>query len=323
MVVPCFDEEQAIGHTYDALKRVLEELPDYRHLIYFVDDGSRDGTLARLNELAQHDRCVRVLALSRNFGHQIAITAGLDHVDRRAEVVLVMDADLENPPALIPELLSEHERGHDIVMGVRAGARAVGPGKRLASRAFYWLFNQLSEVPIEPGAPEFFLLSRRAREALARMPEQRRFLRGMVAWMGFSRAYVPYHPPARVSGRSKYTVARMVRFAADAIFGFSFAPVRLMVLAGVTLTLLGTSVLLGALWMLPWSTLAGATSALGGLITALGGLQLVALGVLGGYVVRSFEASRGRPLYLLRQTLDESDARVLEVHPRNARSARN
>jgi dolichol-phosphate mannosyltransferase len=323
VVVPCCDEEQAVGHTYAELKRVLAQLPDYRHLIYFVDDGSRDATLERLNALAEQDRAVRVLSLSRNFGHQIAITAGLDHVDRRADAVVVMDADLENPPAAIPALLAQLDSGHDVVMGVRSGARAVGLLKRLASRTFYWLFNQLSDVPIEPGAPEFFVISRRAREALARMPEQRRFLRGMVAWIGFSRTHVLYDSPARLHGRSKYTTSRMVRFAADAIFGFSFAPVRLMVLLGTLLALAGAALGIGALCALPWSTMVGPVAALGGLIALLGGLQLVGLGILGGYVARSFEASRGRPLYLLKQLPEEGDGRVLEVHPRNARSARN
>lgn len=323
VVVPCFDEEQALEHTYAELKRVLLGLSDYRHLIYFVDDGSRDGTLLRLEELAERDRTVRVLSLSRNFGHQVAITAGLDHVDRRADAVLVMDADLENPPALVPALLSELERGHDVVLGVRKGERAVGLFERLASRAFYRLFNLLSDVPIEPGAPEFFVLSRRAREALARMPEQRRFLRGMVAWIGFARSRVYYEPPARVRGRSKYTLARMVRFAADAIFGFSFAPVRLMLGLGLALVLAGASLGLGALWALPWRSQLGPFAALSGLVVALGGVQLACLGVLGGYVARSFEASRGRPLYVLKQAPEEGDARLLEVHPRNARSARN
>jgi polyisoprenyl-phosphate glycosyltransferase len=329
VIVPCFDEEQAVEHTYVELKRELGLLVDYRHLVYFVDDGSSDGTLAKLNELAARDRAVRVLSLSRNFGHQVAITAGLDHVDRRADAVLVMDADLENPPALIPLLLAELERGHDVVMGVRRGERAVGLWKRLASRGFYWLFNQLSELPIEPGAPEFFVLSRRAREALARMPEQRRFLRGMVAWIGFARAYVPYVPPARVRGRSKYTFGRMVRFAGDALFGFSSLPVRSIVLLGVLLGLLGGALVSAALIALPWDGSLGPVAALGGLGMALAGAQLAAIGVVGSYVARSFEASRGRPLYLVKQAPEEpGESRLLEVasidpHARARSASRN
>jgi dolichol-phosphate mannosyltransferase len=249
-----------------------------------------------------------VLSLSRNFGHQAAITAGLDHADWRADVVLVMDADLENPPSLIPALLAEIERGHDVAMGVRSRDARVGLGKRLASRAFYWLFNRIAELPIEPGAPEFFALSRRAREALARMPEQRRFLRGMVAWIGFSRAYVPYRPPARVGGRSKYTLARMWRFAVDALFGFSNFPVRAIVLLGTLCLFAGAALAVGALLT------SGGMLAIAALVTALAGLQLGALGVIGGYVARSFEASRGRPLYLLKQAPDEhGEPRLIEV----------
>jgi polyisoprenyl-phosphate glycosyltransferase len=309
VVVPCFEEEHVVEQTYAELKRELARLSDYRALLYFVDDGSEDGTLARLNELARHDRCVRVLSLSRNFGHQAAITAGLDHADWRADVVLVMDADLENPPSLIPALLAQLERGHDVAMGVRSRDARVGLGKRLASRAFYWLFNRIAELPIEPGAPEFFALSRRAREALARMPEQRRFLRGMVAWIGFSRAHVPYLPPARVGGRSKYTFARMWRFAADALFGFSSFPVRAIVLLGALCLLAGAGLALAAVLT------SGAVLAIAALVTALAGLQLGALGVVGGYVARSFEASRGRPLYLLKQAPDEhGEPRLIEVN---------
>ncbi|MDB4988947.1 MAG: glycosyltransferase [Myxococcaceae bacterium] len=331
VVVPCFDEEPAVEHTYGELKRALaslpDSLPDYRHLLYFVDDGSTDGTLAKLNELARLDRSVRVVALSRNFGHQIAITAGLDFADRRADVVLVMDADLENPPSLIPALLSELERGHDVALGVRQGERAVGWWKRVASRSFYRLFNLVSEVPIEAGAPEFFALSRRAREALARMPEQRRFLRGMVAWIGFSRATVPYIPPARVRGRSKYTFARMLRFASDALFAFSSVPVRLIVALGGLLLLAGSVALMAALFAWPWSGMLGPVLSIAGVALSLGGLQLAATGVVGAYVARSFEASRGRPLYLVKQSPEEgTEARLLEVHSldahaRGARSA--
>jgi len=321
VIVPCFDEEQAVEHTYVELKRELGLLADYRHVIYFVDDGSTDGTLTKLNELAARDRAVRVLSLSRNFGHQVAITAGLDHVDRRADAVLVMDADLENPPSLIPLLLAELEAGHDVVMGVRRGERAVGLWKRLASRGFYWLFNHLSEVPIEPGAPEFFVLSRRAREALARMPEQRRFLRGMVAWIGFPRAHVPYVPPARVRGRSKYTFARMVRFAGDALFGFSSLPVRSIVLLGALLCVMGAVLGVATLAALPWQTSLGPVAALGALGMLFGGLQLAATGVVGSYVARSFEASRGRPLYLLKQVPEElGEGRLASIDGRDGRA---
>src|SRR5262245_31645302 len=137
IVIPCYDEEHVVERLHAELGRVLDALPDTRHLLYFVDDGSRDDTLAKLNALARRDRAVRVLSLSRNFGHQVAISAGLDFVDRRADAVLVMDADLENPPTLIPRMLDELGRGHDVVLGVREGEREVSVWRRLGSRAFY------------------------------------------------------------------------------------------------------------------------------------------------------------------------------------------
>lgn len=318
VVIPCFDEAEVLEHTHAELKRVLSTLVGYRHLIYFVDDGSRDATLPRLNQLARRDDAVRVLSLSRNFGHQVAITCGLDHADRRADALLVMDADLENPPALIPRMLQELEAGHDVVMGVRETGRKVGLLRRLGSRSFYWLFNQLSDVSITPGAPDFFLLSPRAREALSRLGEQRRFLRAMVAWLGFPIHHLPYDPPARAHGRSKYTLPRMLRLSEDALFAFSSAPPRILLRMG-GLSLLGGALLLaygvaqrlrGASALLP---------VLAGLLIFSSGLIVAALGVVAGYVVRALEESRGRPLYLLKQVPDErsGEARLVEVVGRN------
>ncbi len=317
IIVPCFDEEQVVEATHAELKRVLEDVPRWRHLIYFVDDGSRDGTLLRLRAIERRDESTRVLSLSRNFGHQVAITAGLDHAERRADAVLVMDADLENPPTLIPRLLEEFERGHDVVMGVRETGRVVGWWKRSLSRAFYAVFNRVSDISIVAGAPDFFLLSRRAREALARMGEQRRFLRAMVAWIGFSRAYVPYVPPARLAGRSKYTLPRMMRLASDAFFAFSSLPLVLVGALGAVLSLIGAALLALAL--------AGTSVGfLPGLLCLLAGLQLVGLGVVGGYVGRIFEHSQGRPLYIVRDAPEDTgyEPKIVEVGPRPVRRAR-
>lgn len=315
IVVPCFNEAEVLPHTYAELKRVLATLPGYRHLLYFVDDGSRDATLATLNQLAQRDDAVRVLSLSRNFGHQVAITCGLDYADRRADAVLVLDADLENPPALIPTMLAELERGNDVVQGVRETGRPVGFLRRLGSRAFYGLFNALSEVPITPGAPDFFLLSPRAREGLGRMAEQRRFLRAMVAWLGFPTAHVPYVPPARVHGRSKYTLKRMLRLAEDALFSFSSAPTRLLIMSGLLLCLAGVGLAgWGLVQALAWSA-----PLIVGLACFASGVQLAALGLIAGYVVRAIEEARGRPLYLLKQAPDEREARLVEVSAASAR----
>jgi dolichol-phosphate mannosyltransferase len=321
IIVPCFDEEQVVESFHAELKRALELVPRWRHLIYFVDDGSRDTTLLHLRALERRDECTRVLSLSRNFGHQIAITAGLDHADRRADAVLVMDADLENPPALIPKLIEQWERGHDVVMGVRETGRVVGWWRRGLSRAFYAVFNRVSDVSIAAGAPDFFLLSRRAREALARMGDQRRLLRAMVAWIGFSRAYVPYVPPARLAGRSKYTLTRMLRLASDAFFAFSSAPLMLIGGLGITTFLVGALLLVRALLAADGTGM----SWLPGLLCMLSGMQLAAVGLVGGYVGRIFEHSQGRPLYIVSEAPEEtnSEPKVLEVAARVSRRARS
>ncbi len=325
IIVPCFNEEEVIEQTWAAIHHVVSDLEHMRTLLYFVDDGSTDTTLFKLNALARRDPDVRVIALSRNFGHQAAISAGLDLADRHADCVLVMDADLENPPALIPKMLESMDHGYDVVMGARAAERAVPLWNRWASRSFYWLFNRLSDLPIKAAAPDFFLLSRRAREALARMPEQRRFLRGMVAWIGFDRAYVEYVPPARAAGHSKYTFARMLEFASDAVFAFSSLPLRLALRLGLTLSGLGVIALLACALAFastraysPWLILAA-------LITALAGFQITAVGLVGGYVGRVFEESKGRPLYLLKQAPDErrvEPARIAPAATLNPRASR-
>jgi len=324
IVVPCFNEEQVIDQTWTAIRSVVDDIADLRTLLYFVDDGSTDTTLFKLNAIARRDPDVRVISLSRNFGHQAAISAGLDLADRSADCVLVMDADLENPPALIPKLLDVMDHGHDVVMGVRDAERAVPLWNRLASRGFYWLFNRLSDMPIKPGAPDFFLLSRRAREALARMPEQRRFLRGMVAWIGFDRAYVPYVPPARAAGSSKYTFARMLEFASDAVFAFSSLPLKLALRLGFALSTAGSIALLCVIGAYAIERHFSTWAALGSLVTLLAGLQTLAIALVGGYVGRVFEESKGRPLYLLKQTPDEP--RRLEppraIHARSVRGLR-
>lgn len=321
VIVPCFNEETSVGVLVDALDEVLGALSDWTYEVYFVDDGSTDTTLARLNDLAADHEQIRVCSLSRNFGQQIALTAGLELASSfsgtradtasAADAFLVMDADLQNPPAIIPEMLSALCSDVDVVMGVRRTRGGRSRLKRFTSDLFYWLFNRISEVPIEPSAPDFFLLSQRAHRELLRMPERSRFLRGMVAWLGFNRTYVHFDPPARAAGKSKYTVSRMVAFASDAMFAFSAAPIRLAIRIGCLVAALGVlylGVVVGRQMLFHtnvegWSSLMSA-------VLILGGLQLLMIGLIGGYVARIFEESKGRPLYVVRQYPQQPVART-------------
>ncbi len=225
VVAPCYNEEEVIDQFYATLKEVLNSVHGLNHRMIFVDDGSQDHTLERLNALAARDNAVRVYSLSRNFGHQIALTAGLDAA--RGDAIIMMDCDLQHPPALIPEMVQLWRQGHDVVSAVRKATENSGLLKRGSSRAFYGLINLLSDTPIVSGAADFCLLSRQAHRALRKLPERHRFLRGMVSWIGFKRAFIFYEAPDRPAGRSKYTYFKMLQLAFHATFSFSITPIRL------------------------------------------------------------------------------------------------
>jgi dolichol-phosphate mannosyltransferase len=285
---------------YARLKESLESLPDLRHRILFVDDGSSDETLAELNRIAADDAAVEVYSLSRNFGHQIALTAGLDAA--RGDAVVMMDSDLQHPPTLIPHLVEQWRRGADVVSAVRRSTADESRFKRLTSRGFYKFLNALSDTPIPEGAADFCLLSRRAHRALRAMPERHRFLRGMVSWMGFERVFVEYDAPARAAGKSKYTLRRMLRLASNAVFSFSAAPLQTASRVGMLAMLAGFAYLayIVGRYLLYHDLVPGWSSVVCSIVI-LGGLQLVFIGLIGEYLARIFEEVKGRPLYLFKQ----------------------
>ena len=300
IVSPCYNEAEVIGLFFEELRRVIDGLPEYDFEMILVDDGSADRTLEALNRIAARDRRVRVASFSRNFGHQIALTAGLDFA--AGDAVITMDSDLQHPPSLIPELIRCWREGHDIVAAVREDTEGVSIFKRVSSRAFYRLINALSAVHIPEGAADFCLISRRVARALYSMRERHRFLRGMIAWSGFSRALVPYRAAARAAGESKYTLFKMMGMALDAIVSFSTAPIRLATRVGFLITVLGFVYLAWNLikafvtgWRAPgWASLIAVSM-------VMGGAQLIFIGLIGQYLARVFEELKGRPMYILKQ----------------------
>lgn len=307
VVSPCFNEESVIELFHRELALVLDGLPDLDAEIVLVDDGSRDRTLAVLDRLAAVDPRVRPVALSRNFGHQIALSAGLDAA--RGDLVVLMDSDLQHPPDLLPAMLQAVRGGADIVSTVRRTTAAPWL-QRLTSRAFYWVLNRLSEVPIEPAAADFCLLTARVRDQLVAMPERHRLLRGMIAWVGFARTFLPFDAPPRAAGKTKYSWRKRMALAVDGILGFSTAPMRLAIWVGLWVAGLGALYLLyvlgKALWtgdvVTGWPSLISVT-------LILGGLQIVFIGVIGAYLGRVFEQAKGRPLYVLRRDVPPARAR--------------
>ncbi len=300
VVVPCFNEAVGIDRFHADLAAALDRLPLSWH-VYFIDDGSTDGTLERLNALAKGDRRVRVYSLSRNFGHQVALSAGLDVTDGTA--VLMMDADLQHPPAIVPEMVAQWRAGADVVSAVRRETADATWFKRASARLFYWLINRLGDTPIVPGAADFCLLSTRAHAALCAMPERHRFLRGMVSWIGFTRVFVPFEAPERSAGTSKYTPLKMTALAADALLSFSAAPMRLASRMGVALLAPGAVYFIYILFRyVTMNDFVRGWGSLIGTLLVIGGIQLIFIGLVGEYLARIFEESKRRPLYFFKQT---------------------
>ncbi len=300
IVAPFYNESEVVGVFYPALRQALDSLNGLEVEMVFVDDGSIDDTLDQLNRISAKDPAVRVCSLSRNFGHQIALTAGLDAAS--GDAVIMMDSDLQHPPALIPELVRQWESGHDIVSTIRQSTVGAGWFKDVTSKGFYTVLNALSATRVPPGAADYCLLSRRVVDALKRMPERHRFLRGLVSWVGFPRVLVPYEAPKRAAGHTKYSTVKMVNLALDAVFSFSTEPLRLALRAGLGITVLGFAYLV---WTLAKGYLLHALvpgySSLIGVTMILGGCQLIFIGLIGQYLARVFEEVKGRPVYLLKQ----------------------
>ena len=301
IVIPVLDEAGNIRRLYDGLRKELDLLcSDYE--IIFVDDGSTDGSAERVRELHEADHRVKLLSLSRNFGHQLALTAGLDHAS--GDATIVMDGDLQHPAAVIPELVARWQEGFEVVYTVRRSTVDAGPLKRATAAAFYRVFRRLSGIHLPSNAADFRLLDRKVVEAFREIRERARFLRGLTAWAGYRSVAVPYEAPPREAGESKYSVGRMARLAVDALVSFSTIPLHFAIYAGFSLAALGFLYALYALYerFVTGNVLPGWTS-LALLVSVVGGIQLILLGVVGIYLGKIYEEVKKRPLYLVRRAL--------------------
>lgn len=300
VVVPMLNEGLNVHALLSRLLTVLASCARTFEVVV-VDDGSTDDTADRVREAACREPRVRLLRLTRSFGHQAALTAGLDAA--RGSVVITLDGDLQHPPELIPQMLDLHASGHDVVCAVSSGG-AVPWLKGKLSRAFYRVFNRVCAVRLVEGAADYRLLSRSAVSALRRMPERRRFVRGLVAWTGFSTACVPYTVEPRHAGHSAYSVRRMLALAADAFTGFSRGPLHLSTLLGVFFA--GAAAAAALLPLVSHSSTGQAQLLLGGGL-AVGAALLLCLGIVGEYVWRLLEEVRQRPVYVLKEPPSERD----------------
>lgn len=298
LVVPVFNEQESVAELAARVEAALRPLR-IDHELLFVDDGSLDQTASIVRQLQQSDPRIRLLSFSRNFGHQAALYAGLEHARGRA--VISMDGDLQHPPDLLPEFVRLWREGCEVVQGVRRRTADSGVVKSATSRWFYRLLSRLAHIQLQPGAADFRLMDRAAVTAFLACRERVRFNRGLIHWIGFRACEVPYEAPRRFAGRTKYTWRKMTRLAADAIFSFSSWPLRLAGLAGVIVSGGALIYLLFALWAYFFTdrAIAGWTSILA-TVLVLGGVQLMVLWILGEYVGRMYEEVKQRPLYVIR-----------------------
>jgi glycosyltransferase involved in cell wall biosynthesis len=298
VVIPCYNEEACLPELHRRVSAVAQSVAGDSHEIILIDDGSRDRTWTGMQALAAQDPHLMGVHLSRNHGHQLALTAGLDLAS--GDRILIIDADLQDPPELLPEMMATMDReAADVVYAVRRKRDGETPFKRASAALFYRGLAAMTDTDIPLDTGDFRLMSRRALDALLHLPEQARFIRGMVAWVGFRQVPFAYERAERAAGETKYPLRKMIRFALDAVTGFSTAPLRLASYAGIALA--GASLLL-ILYILygyfTRDTVEGWTSTML-LVTVIGAVQMFVLGVLGEYVGRLYVEAKRRPLYIV------------------------
>jgi len=299
IVIPCYNESEVLPLLFERLTQVLPTL-DMDSEVIFVDDGSQDSTRDILREFTQKNSRFTVVILSKNFGHQIALTAGLDFAS--GDAVAVLDADLQDPPELIQEMIKLWRQGWDVVYGKRTARHGDTWLKKITASLFYWVVRKLSGERIPSNVGDFRLMDKKVVDSLKKMPERFRFIRGMVVWTGFKQCPLPYERNTRPKGKTKYPLARMILFAFDAIFSFSVVPLRIATFTGLVIMSVAVFLSLRTLYLKIFldSIIPGFT-ALYVMTLMIGGLILIVLGILGEYMGRIYVEIKGRPLYLIRE----------------------
>ncbi|MBV6451445.1 MAG: putative glycosyltransferase [Anaerolineales bacterium] len=302
LVIPVYNEAGVVEKIHAQIRAAVDNLPhDFRFL--YVDDGSDDGTAESLHSVRQADRRVTVLTLSTNFGHQAALSAGIDH--STGDIVISMDGDGQHPPEMIIQMIDLIGQGYDIVQAQRVTEARASFFKKWTSDIFYKFLNTISGTQLVSGAADFRALNRQAVDALKAMPEYHRFLRGMISWMGYRSAILPYHQPARMAGRSKYSLGKMFRLASDAIFSFSLIPLYIGLSSGLVFFALAAAQLSWVLWLSfsgnTQHVIAPGWSSLMAVLLIASGIIMILLGFIGVYVGYIFQQVKQRPVYLLKK----------------------
>ena len=305
VIIPCYNEDAVLRATHERLTKVLREIElDYE--LIFVNDGSVDQTQQILTQLHLHDPHVRVLLFSRNFGHQIAVTAGLE--SSAGDAVVIIDADLQDPPEVIPQMINLWREGNEVVYGSRIEREGESSFKLWTAKLFYRVINRLSETKMPMDAGDFRLLDRKVVEVIKEMPERARFIRGMVSWAGFRQIALPYHRAARHAGDSKYPLRKMIHFAMDGIISFSLVPLKIAIWSGfLAIWVAVAGIIVAIVDRLLERNLARGWASLFVAVLFMGGVQLVSLGIIGEYLGRIYTEVKRRPLYAVQERLGFAD----------------
>jgi polyisoprenyl-phosphate glycosyltransferase len=307
IVVPMYFEEEVASECYRRLSQVIIKT-GFNYELIFINDGSTDRTYEILEGIAKQDSHVKVISFSRNFGHQIAVSAGIDKA--RGDAVVIIDADLQDPPELIPEMIGLWEQGYDVVYAKRKKRKGETWFKLLTAKCFYRILARLSEVKIPTDSGDFRLLDKKVVNVLKKMPEKNRFIRGMVSWAGFKQIPLEYEREERFAGDTKYPLKKMIKFAADGIISFSTKPLKVSQYLGFFAVIIAIAVFIYSIIyrIIGGKNLVYGWASIMTTVTFLGGVQLISIGILGEYIARMYDESKGRPLYIIEKEINNDEA---------------
>jgi dolichol-phosphate mannosyltransferase len=302
IVIPSYNEATNIDVLIHALNETIENL-NYNFKFIFVDDGSSDETVVILKEKSKNHQHIFYLELSRNFGHQNALKAGIDLVKNDVDAIISMDGDMQHPPKIIPKLIQKWEEGFEVVYTIREEDKKLGFIKNKTSNLFYGLMNKLSDIKFEPGTADFRLIDKKVAQVFSDFTENELFIRGIINWVGFKQFAIHYEPNERYSGKSKYTVGKMMRFAVQGITSFSTKPLSMAIILGISLSVMAFIFYISyVLYSIYYGHVISGWASVITTVVFFGGLNLVVLGIIGVYIGKLFMQSKGRPNYLISST---------------------
>ncbi len=304
VVIPMYYEEEVANECYNRMTKVLSSISNYTYEIIFVNDGSKDNTLPILEKIASEDKNVKVISFSRNFGHQCAVTAGIKYVT--GDAIVIIDADLQDPPELIPEMLKKWEHGYEVIYGKRKTREGESKFKLLTAKMFYQTLNALSDVEIPKDTGDFRLVDKKVIDVINSLPEHNKFLRGLFSWVGFKQTPFEYERKERFAGKTKYPLKKMLKLASDGIISFSSKPLKMVGGLGMLSVLASFIILIYSVlsYIFNWNHLTAGWTSLMVTITFLAGIILISLWMISEYIGRIYDEVKARPQYIIDKTIN-------------------